>query len=247
MAVRVDMQSSIEVTEETVERTQDEVKTDNCPLDSANLPTVEFHSGLYVKFFKPLIDRTAAALGLVVLAVPMLCVAGLVWLSMGSPVFFRQRRVGLNGREFNVLKFRTMNPDRRTDVKTDLRDVPEDMRITHKSCADPRHTAIGRWMRRYSLDELPQLINVLRGQMSLVGPRPELVSVVEKHYSPELHQRHLVKPGLTGLWQLSARGEGAMHENGGWDIVYVQKVSFLTDVFIIVRTPMVIFSSRAGH
>ena len=243
MAVRAEVQSSMEVTEDAIEQVQPEVTTDNCPLDSNNLPTVDFHYGPYVRFFKPLIDRTAAALGLIVLAVPMLCLAGLVRLSMGNPVLFKQRRVGLNGSEFDVLKFRTMNPDRRSDLKN----VPEDLRLTHKSDEDPRHTAIGRWLRRYSLDELPQLINVLRGEMSLVGPRPELVSVVEKHYCPELHQRHLVKPGLTGLWQLSARGEGAMHENGGWDIVYVQKVSFWTDVRILLQTPTVIFSSRAGQ
>lgn len=216
---------------------------DGCPLDSKNLPVVEFHAGSYTRFVKPLMDRLVAATALCVLAVPMLCIAGLVYASMGRPILFRQRRVGRGGREFDVLKFRTMNADRRQRAAN----VRDDKRLTHKSESDPRHTQIGRWLRRYSLDELPQLINVLRGDMSLVGPRPELVSVVERHYNEALHQRHLVKPGLTGLWQISARGDGPMHENGAWDIVYVQRVSALTDLSIILRTPLVMFGRCAGE
>ncbi len=219
-------------------------RSEVCPVDSGSLPTIEFKPGVYLNIVKPVFDRTAAALGLVALALPMLGIALLVRLSMGNPVLFRQRRVGRDGREFDVLKFRTMNADRRSG---DEQSVPADMRRTHKSDADPRHTAVGRWLRRLSLDELPQLINVLKGEMSLIGPRPELVEVVAKHYTDELHQRHLVKPGLTGLWQVSARGDGAMHENGGWDIVYVQRASALTDLRILLRTPLVIFGSRAGQ
>lgn len=207
------------------------------------LPVVVFHPTAYTKWFKPLCDRLAAAAGLIVLAVPMLIVAGMVRKSMGTPILFRQRRVGLDGQAFEVLKFRTMNPDRRLSSEN----IVYDQRLTHKSEKDPRHTEVGSFLRRYSLDELPQLINVVRGEMSLIGPRPELVSVVEKHYTPELHQRHLVRPGLTGLWQVSARGEGAMHENGEWDLQYVQTVSLFTDLKILLKTPLVMFGDRAGQ
>lgn len=208
-----------------------------------NLPLIEFKPGFYTRMFKPGCDRLAASIGLVVLAIPMLAVAGLVRQSMGSPILFRQRRIGLDGCVFEVLKFRSMNADRRHNSE----DVEEDSRITHKSEKDPRHTAVGRFIRRYSLDELPQLINVVRGDMSLVGPRPELESVVQRFYTDALHQRHQVKPGLTGLWQISARGEGPMHENGEWDIEYVRTVSLTTDLRILLKTPTVIFGDRAGQ
>ena len=121
-----------------------------------------------------------------------------------------------------------------------------DRRETHKSDEDPRHTRVGRFLRRYSLDELPQLINVLRGEMSFVGPRPELASVVAENYRPGLEQRHLVKPGLTGLWQVSARGNGPMHENGEWDLVYVEHVSLRTDLQILAKTPAAMLGDRTG-
>jgi len=182
-----------------------------------------------------------AAIALVVLAVPIALVAAVVLVAIGRPVLFRQQRVGRHGELFEVLKFRTMRADRRRQRL----DVIADRRETHKSEHDPRHTRIGRFLRRYSLDELPQLINVVRGEMSLVGPRPELESVVAG-YRPGLEQRHLVKPGLTGLWQVSARGAGPMHENGEWDLLYVEQVSFRTDLSILVRTPMVMFGPNSG-
>lgn len=219
----------------------EEVQADST--ESQKLPLIEFEPSFYTRTFKPGCDRVAASLGLVVLAIPMLAVAGLVRQSMGSPVLFRQRRIGLDGRVFEVLKFRSMNADRRHNSE----DVDDDARVTHKSDKDPRHTTVGRFIRRYSLDELPQLINVARGDMSIVGPRPELESVVERYYTAELHQRHYVKPGLTGLWQISARGEGPMHENGEWDIDYVRTVSLSTDLRILLKTPMVIFGDRAGQ
>lgn len=196
----------------------------------------------YARLLKPAFDRLVAAAALVVAIVPMALVAGAIAVTMGRPILFRQRRVGLHGEVFEVLKFRTMDPCRRT---TRL-DVIHDRRQTHKSTADPRHTALGRFLRRYSLDELPQLFNVLAGQMSIVGPRPELESVVEQ-YEPGLDQRHLVKPGLTGLWQISARGDGPMHENGEWDLDYVERVSLLTDLRIIANTPRAMLADNTGE
>lgn len=206
------------------------------------LPKVHLTQTVYTRYVKTAIDRAIALCALVIFLIPMLIVAVLVLVSMGSPIFFQQRRIGLNGKAFNVLKFRTMGQDRR------LKDllVQHDDRITHKSDEDPRHTSIGKILRQYSLDELPQLINVLRGEMSIVGPRPELESVVNEKYSENLHQRHLVRPGLTGLWQISARGDGPMHENGEWDLKYVERISFLTDIAIICKTPLVVFGRNKG-
>jgi len=212
-------------------------------LEACELPIIDFHPTFYTKRIKPVFDITAAAGALLVLAVPMLAIAAVVRLTMGNPVLFRQRRVGLNGKVFNVLKFRTMNHDRRLSEVN----VNNEKRKTHKSEDDPRHTAVGRFMRRYSVDELPQLINVLRGEMSLIGPRPELESVVARHYTKALHQCHLVKPGLTGLWQVSARGKGEMHENGGWDIHYLESISPFTDFKIVLRTFSVVFGSNQGR
>ncbi len=203
---------------------------------------VAFRPTAYTRIIKPFCDRAAALVALVFLAVPMLFIGAAVYLSMGRPLMFRQRRVGLNGKVFYVLKFRTMGQDRRDKEL----EVSEDLRITHKTDKDPRHTPVGQFLRRYSLDELPQLINILRGEMSLIGPRPELESVVAKHYPPGLEQRHLVRPGLTGLWQISARGEGPMHENGKWDLDYVQTISPITDLQILFKTPFFMFGRNAG-
>ena len=206
------------------------------------LPIVQLTPTVYTQYVKTAIDRAAALCGLIVVAIPMLLIGVLVLMSMGSPILFQQRRVGLNGKVFNVLKFRTMGQDRR------LKDVlvQQEDRITHKSDKDPRHTTVGKILRRYSLDELPQLVNILRGDMSIVGPRPELETVVNAKYPQNLHQRHLVRPGLTGLWQISARGEGPMHENGEWDLKYVEQISLLTDIKIICKTPFAMFGRNKG-
>lgn len=208
-----------------------------------SLRAVELIPTYYTQYLKPAGDKVSALCALCILVVPMLSTAFLLVISMGRPILFRQRRIGLNGTVFNILKFRTMGHDRRTkDFSVD----PEH-RLTHKSDQDPRHTDVGRFIRRYSLDELPQLINVLCGDMSIVGPRPELESVVRGNYPEQLKQRHLVRPGLTGLWQISARGCGPMHENGGWDLEYIEKISFLTDIKIVLKTPFAMFSSNKGN
>jgi len=196
----------------------------------------------YTRVVKPAFDRTAAGIALFVAIIPMAAISVVIAITMGRPVLFRQRRVGLDGEVFEVLKFRTMNSDRRANRL----DVIHDRRETHKSTSDPRHTRVGRILRKYSLDELPQLINVVRGEMSIVGPRPELESIVVSDYPVGLDQRHQVRPGLTGLWQISARGEGEMHQNGGWDLDYVEQVSLLTDLRIIVKTPTAMLGENAG-
>ncbi|MBM3986562.1 MAG: sugar transferase [Planctomycetes bacterium] len=151
-----------------------------------------------------------------------------------GPVFFRQKRVGKDGAQFEMLKFRTMHVEQGGDAPKP------------KSPHDPRLTAIGRWLRRYSLDELPQLINVLTGEMSIVGPRPEMAFIVER-YGPLERERLRVKPGLTGLWQISyARGE-AIHENMEYDIYYIEHQSFLLDVVIIALTGFAVVKGTGAY
>lgn len=200
--------------------------------------------GLYERVFKRAFDL-AAGLVLFVIVLPItLLVAVAVWVDLGNPVILRQERIGKDGRRFKVYKFRTMQPDRRTAAG--LSYVGADRRVVHKSTDDPRLTSVGRFLRKWSLDELPQLWNVLRGQMSLVGPRPELVQIVQQ-YEPWQHRRHEVKPGLTGLWQVSARGDGLMHHATHIDLEYVDSLSFRSDLRILVKTIPAALGDRTGH
>ena len=187
---------------------------------------------VYRRLGKPLLDR-AGGLLLLVLALPLLAaVAVAVLLTLGRPVLITQPRVGRSGRVFRLYKFRTMLPDRRARAVA----VPVDRRLVHKSPDDPRLRPVGRTLRAWSLDELPQLVNVVKGDMSLVGPRPELVSIVEGHYAPWQHARHAVKPGLTGLWQVTERGISRMHERTVTDLRYIESMCLRSDLGILLRT-----------
>jgi lipopolysaccharide/colanic/teichoic acid biosynthesis glycosyltransferase len=141
-----------------------------------------------------------------------------------------------------MYKFRTMAPDRRHEAAS--YDEPE-RRKTHKHPDDPRLTPLGRFLRKWSLDELPQLWNVVRGEMSLVGPRPEMLGIVDT-YDHWQHARHAVKPGLTGLWQVSARGDGPMHENTHLDLAYVRQVRFGSDCKILFMTIPALLGRQRG-
>lgn len=197
----------------------------------------------YERIAKPAIDFVGAFL-LLVLTSPLLLAAAIaVRLTMGGPVILRQDRVGLDGKVFSIYKFRTMEPDRRN---TTVPYIGEDRRQNHKSPDDPRITPVGGFLRKWSLDELPQFFNVLEGDMSLVGPRPEMVEIVAK-YEPWQHQRHAVKPGVTGPWQISERGDKALHECTESDIEYLQNVSALTDLRILALTPLAALGVRRGH
>ena len=195
----------------------------------------------YERFVKPVIDRTVGIVLLLAVLPTLLLVALAVRALLGRSVIFKQRRVGRGGRVFTMYKFRTMHPDRR---KARLAVAPE-RRVTHKHPQDPRLTPLGRFLRKWSLDELPQLWNVARGDMSLIGPRPELVDIVDKYESWQ-HERHAVKPGLTGLWQVLARGDGPMHENTHLDLAYVRQVRFTTDCKILLHTIPVLLGRRTG-
>jgi exopolysaccharide biosynthesis polyprenyl glycosylphosphotransferase len=171
-----------------------------------------------------------AALVLFVLTLPVWAILVLlIHLDSRGPAFFQQERVGRGGKPFNLYKFRSM----RTDAsKYGLHPTDAD---------DPRITRIGRWLRRTSLDELPQLINVLKGDMSLVGPRPEMHFIVEK-YNPRHWQRLKVMPGLTGLWQLSADRAFLIHENIQYDLYYIRNRNFFMDLAILLHT--VVFAMK---
>jgi lipopolysaccharide/colanic/teichoic acid biosynthesis glycosyltransferase len=170
---------------------------------------------------KRLIDVIVAAVGLLVTAPIVSLIAVLVRLRMGSPVLFRQTRPGHQGAPFDVLKFRTMRDTRGPDGSL-LSDAE-------------RLTPLGRLLRRSSLDELPQLWNVLRGDMSLVGPRPLLMEYLER-YTPEQMRRHAVKPGITGLSQVSGRQEIPFSKRLELDVWYVDNWSLALDMRILLRT-----------
>ena len=197
--------------------------------------------GSYERYVKPALDRVVAAV-LLALAVPALSVIAVaIRVTMGSPILFTQRRVGRGGVDFTVYKFRTMAPDRRLAQMA----VDAERRVTHKSPHDPRLTPVGRFLRKWSLDELPQLWNVVRGDMSLVGPRPELVEIVAG-YEPWQHRRHAVKPGITGLWQVSARGDRMMHEATDVDLAYIAELSWRNDLRILLLTIPAALGKRTG-
>jgi lipopolysaccharide/colanic/teichoic acid biosynthesis glycosyltransferase len=190
---------------------------------------------------KRALDLALATLALVVSAPVMLIAAGLVRLSSPGPVLFRQVRIGRGERPFTMLKLRTMYVDsderasREFNTCELLGEAEPDSDGVFKLENDPRIVPVGRFLRRYSIDELPQLLNVLRGEMSLVGPRPSLPWEVEL-YSPEQRRRHECLPGLTGLWQVSGRNRLSMPQMLSLDLEYVERRSLRLDLWILWRT-----------
>lgn len=196
----------------------------------------------YEQSVKPAIDVIGGAILLVLTAPLFLAAAAAIQLTMGGPILLRQERIGRFGEVFTIYKFRTMEPDRR---HLQVPHIGEDRRKTHKHPRDPRITSVGRFLRKWSLDEIPQFINVIRGEMSLVGPRPEMVDIVAT-YEPWQHRRHAVKPGITGPWQISERGDKPLHECTESDLAYLDSVSFFTDLKILVLTPLAALGVRRG-
>lgn len=190
----------------------------------------------YERQIKRPLDVVVSA-GLLVLLAPLLAVVAVaVRVRLGHPVIYRQTRLTRGGEEFEILKFRTMLPDRRA---ADVAFVGEDRRRDEGAPDDPRHTPLGRRLRRLGLDELPQLVNVLRGEMSLVGPRPERPHIAARHDLVD-HPRHSVRSGITGPWQISPQRPGRVHEHVDLDLSYVERVSFTADARIAARTVRVI-------
>jgi exopolysaccharide biosynthesis polyprenyl glycosylphosphotransferase len=214
-----------------------EVLTSGSHLDLVDdLPLVRLGRQGVPPYYEPLkrsFDCAAALLGLL-LALPLFAYCALrIRLDSRGPVFFRQERVGRGGRRFEMWKFRTMHHD------------VERYAVAPRSADDSRVTAVGSWLRTTSLDELPQLWNVLRGEMSLVGPRPEMPFIVDG-YDEWQRRRLAVKPGITGLWQILGRKDLPMHENLQYDFYYIRNRSLALDLSILIRTVGAVFSRRGA-
>ncbi|RNL77478.1 sugar transferase [Nocardioides marmorisolisilvae] len=196
-------------------------------------------------WMKRIFDLTAAT-AVVTFLSPLLFVTGLIiWLQDRGPIFYRQTRVGINGEEFQMVKFRSMivNADA---LKADLAEHNESDEVLFKMANDPRITRFGRFIRKYSIDELPQLVNVFRGEMSLVGPRPRLPAEVEL-FEKDTHRRMLVRPGMTGLWQVSGRSDLTWAESVRLDLYYVDNWSMVIDLVIILRTVKAVIVSHGAY
>ena len=199
----------------------------------------------YRRALKPVVD---AALAFVILLATLplwVAIAIAIWLDSPGPIIHGQQRLGLNGRPFRFYKFRSMHLDAESR-RLELQAMNEMEGPVFKIRNDPRVTRVGRLLRRTSLDELPQLINVIRGDMSLVGPRPPLPEEVEK-YSPEDRVRLTVKPGLTCLWQVRGRSNLTFTQWMTYDREYVERLSPWLDFTIILRTVWVVLSCQGAY
>ncbi|RNM17316.1 sugar transferase [Nocardioides pocheonensis] len=190
-------------------------------------------------------DLVVAAVLVAVLSPLLLLVALMVRLQDGGPVLYRQRRVGADGAEFDMIKFRSMVVDAEARL-ADLAHANEQDGVLFKIREDPRVTTVGRFIRKFSIDELPQLFNVLRGEMSLVGPRPPLVNEYEQ-YEQDTHRRLLVRPGMTGLWQVSGRSDLPWSEAVRLDLYYVDNWSMVIDLVIMVKTVKAVLVTRGAY
>jgi exopolysaccharide biosynthesis polyprenyl glycosylphosphotransferase len=196
------------------------------------------------RVLKSLFDRVVAGVLLLVALPAFLVISLLIKVTSPGKVFYRHQRVGKRGQEFDVFKFRSMVEGAPPDVE--LMALNEGNDVQFKLRRDPRVTAVGRILRRYSLDELPQLLNVLRGEMSLVGPRPHVTREVDQ-YGPDMHRRLLVKPGITGLWQVSGRSDLSWEESVELDVRYVENWSLGLDLTILARTVRAVLRSAGAY
>jgi exopolysaccharide biosynthesis polyprenyl glycosylphosphotransferase len=194
---------------------------------------------------KDLFDRSAATLALMALSPLLIAIVVAIKLSDQGPALFTQTRVGKDGQRFKIYKFRTMVVDAEARL-AEIRERNESDGVLFKIRADPRITAIGGRLRRWSLDELPQLINVLRGEMSLVGPRPALPEETAE-YAEHVRRRLVVKPGLTGMWQVNGRSDLSWEETVRLDLRYVENWSFVLDLQILWKTVSVIVHGSGAY
>ena len=187
------------------------------------------------RFVKRMMDLFGSLFILLVLSPALLIISLLVMITSGRPVIYKQARIGRHGREFRMWKFRSMIPDAEAKLQSLLDMQDSGNSVQFKMTNDPRITPVGRVLRKYSLDELPQLFNVLGGTMSLVGPRPPIQREVEQ-YEDHVHRRFLVKPGMTGLWQVSGRSSLSWDDSVRLDLSYVENWSVVSDVVILFKT-----------
>jgi exopolysaccharide biosynthesis polyprenyl glycosylphosphotransferase len=194
---------------------------------------------------KSVFDRVVATIALAILAPVLAFIAVVIIVRDGAPVFFSQARIGKDGAPFMVLKFRTMVRDAE-QRKAALAALNEGDGLLFKMSRDPRVTATGAWLRRWSLDELPQLFNVVLGEMSLVGPRPPLPAEVAR-YGDDVRRRLVVKPGLTGLWQVNGRSDLSHNEAVRLDLRYVENWSLALDLQILWKTFAAVIKGRGAY
>lgn len=214
---------------------------DSIPLIGLRDPVITGYQSLMKRAFD-----VVTALFCLVLAAPLFVVIPIaIWLDSRGPIFFRQTRVGENGKPFAMYKFRSMDDgaEQRLDELVNIAHLPEPV---FKLRDDPRVTRVGRWLRRMSLDELPQLLNVLRGDMSMVGPRPEEVQVVQ-HYKMWHRKRLSIKPGITGPMQVAGRGELSLDERINLELMYISRYSILEDVKYLFRTIPAVCKARGAY
>lgn len=205
--------------------------------DFAGLPMLDLRAPALTdtqRFTKRVFDLALTIPGLIFVLPLMGIITLAIYLDDGRPAIFRQVRAGENGKQFEMIKFRTMIRNAEA-LRETVSHTDENGNIIHKTANDPRVTRVGRILRRLSLDELPQLVNVLKGEMSLVGPRPELPYLVEK-YQPWQRKRFAIPQGLTGWWQINGRSDKPMHLHTEDDLYYVQNYSLWLDIQILFRT-----------
>ncbi len=187
--------------------------------------------GFYAKYLKRLLDIFLSLFALIVLAIPLIIIAVLVWIDVGSPVLFKQKRIGLNNKEFSLLKFRSMN-DKRDENGVYL---PDDDRITK----------LGSFLRKSSIDELPSLLNIIKGDMSIIGPRPLPVRYLER-YTEEQKRRHEVRPGLSNPSTVNGRNSQSWEQQFSGDVWYVDHVSFSVDFKSVIDTVRVVLKREGA-
>ena len=216
------------------------------PLEGLPLLAVEQpHFEGWRRVAKGIIDRVTALTAIIFMAPVFVAIAAAVRFTSDGPVFYRQERIGINGGTFTMYKFRSMVTDADRLIP-ELSHANISDGLLFKMRDDPRVTSVGRWLRRLSLDELPQLWNVVNGTMSLVGPRPPLPTEVAQ-YDSEVSRRLLVKPGLTGLWQISGRSDLSWEESVRLDLRYVENWSLALDALILLKTVGVVLKARGAY
>jgi exopolysaccharide biosynthesis polyprenyl glycosylphosphotransferase len=199
----------------------------------------------FQRFVKRAFDLVVATISLLLVSPLIVLIAIAIRLDSSGPVIFRQKRVGENGFLFDMYKFRTMVVNA-AHMQSQVSRQDANGRMIHKRPDDPRVTRIGRILRRTSLDEILQLINVLKGDMSMVGPRPELPWLVSQ-YEPWQHKRFAVPQGITGWWQVNGRSDKPLHLHSEDDIYYVQNYSLWMDIYILIRTPLVVVRGTGAY
>jgi exopolysaccharide biosynthesis polyprenyl glycosylphosphotransferase len=196
------------------------------------------------RMVKRLFDLTFSSVAITLCAPIMIAIAILIKVDSTGPIFFRQKRVGENTQPFEMLKFRTMVEDAEKQCAS-VESMDEHGNIIHKHRDDPRVTPVGRFLRRFSIDELPQLFNVLLGKMSVVGPRPEMPYMVEK-YKNWQYARFTIPQGMTGWWQITGRSDKPMHLNTEDDMYYIKNYSIWLDLLIIWKTIGVVLKGKGA-